>query len=290
MIYACMSDIHGRGYSFIECLKAVEYFRQNTKKEVKVVLLGDYCDRGNNNLIVLDTIMDYIIKYPDTIVLRGNHEEFITGSLNWTKLDPDSEIKKWHYYPKSVLNCWASVGNGGNQTLHEFLPYFKLANSEKQEERKEGQKNIDKYVDFVTNLPDRYSEGNFIFTHAPLQGHVFDTYGDLDDIPSPEILWNINIDNTNQNPWINIHGHLHITKTYCLINTKARSINVATFPKVSVTFIDSTKEIYDPDIEVCNYFCLDEKDIDIYDTNAPQASKKAANFAKWLLMSRQIGK
>ena len=35
---------------------------------------------------------------------------------------------------------------------------------------------------------------------------------------------------------------------------------------------------------------LDERDIDIYDDNAPQASKKAANFAKWLLMSRQIGK
>lgn len=289
MIYACISDIHGRGYSFIECLKAVEYFREHIKKEVKVVLLGDYCDRGNNNLIVLDTIMDYITKYPDTIVLRGNHEEFITGSLYWTKLPSDSEIKKWHYHPKSVLNCWASTGNGGNQTLNEMLPFFKLANSEIQEERIEGQKQIDKYVEFVTNLPDRYSEGNFIFTHAPLRSNVLETYEDLDNIPSPEILWNIDLVENNDS-WVNIHGHLHVKQSSARYSSKYRSINVATFPKVSVTFIDSTKDINDPDIEVCNYFCLDERDIDIYDDNAPQASKKAANFAKWLLMSKQIGK
>lgn len=290
MIYACISDVHGRGYSFIECLKAVEYFRQNTKKEVKVVLLGDYCDRGTNNLLVLDTIIDYVSKYPDTIVLRGNHEEFITGSLNWPRLAKDSELKNWHSGPRSVLNCWASVGNGGNQTLNELLPYFKLANSENIDERREGQINIDRYVDFVTNLPDRWLEGNFIFTHAPLKGYVYDENEDLDTIPSTEVLWNIDLDLDNCNEWINIHGHVHIKKNYCSINRRSRTVNVATFPKLSVTFIDSEKDLKDDDFEICNYFCLDEKDIDIYDDNAPQASKKAANFAKWLLMSKQIGK
>lgn len=70
-IYA-MSDIHGCLDAFKASLSTIDLDAQ----DFKLVLLGDYCDRGPDSLGVFELILDLQKRYGDRVVaLRGNHEE-----------------------------------------------------------------------------------------------------------------------------------------------------------------------------------------------------------------------
>ena len=70
-IYA-MSDIHGCLDAFRASLSTVDLDVEDSK----LVLLGDYCDRGPDSLGVFEFIMGLQKRYGDRVVaLRGNHEE-----------------------------------------------------------------------------------------------------------------------------------------------------------------------------------------------------------------------
>lgn len=70
-IYA-MSDIHGCLDAFKASLSTVDLDAEDSK----LVLLGDYCDRGPDSLGVFELVMDLQKRYGDRVVaLRGNHEE-----------------------------------------------------------------------------------------------------------------------------------------------------------------------------------------------------------------------
>lgn len=71
-----MSDIHGDYDAFNYALKAVDFNNQN-----KLILLGDYIDRGSQSLQVLEKIYELEKNYPDQVLtLLGNHELMF---LNW---------------------------------------------------------------------------------------------------------------------------------------------------------------------------------------------------------------
>lgn len=70
-IYA-MSDIHGCLDAFKASLSTIDLEAEDSK----LVLLGDYCDRGPDSLGVFELVMDLQKRYGDRVVaLRGNHEE-----------------------------------------------------------------------------------------------------------------------------------------------------------------------------------------------------------------------
>lgn len=86
-IYA-MSDIHGCLDAFKASLSTVDLDAEDSK----LVLLGDYCDRGPDSLGVFELIMDLQKRYGDLLVaLRGNHEEMFleyideVNDLNFTR-------------------------------------------------------------------------------------------------------------------------------------------------------------------------------------------------------------
>ena len=61
-------------------------------EDSKLVLLGDYCDRGPDSLGVFELVMDLQKRYGDRVVaLRGNHEEMFleyideANDLNFTQ-------------------------------------------------------------------------------------------------------------------------------------------------------------------------------------------------------------
>ena len=73
MIYA-MSDIHGCLAPLNTALETVD-LRDGRSK---LILLGDYCDRGPDSLQVFETIMRLQDEYPGQVVaLRGNHVEML---------------------------------------------------------------------------------------------------------------------------------------------------------------------------------------------------------------------
>ncbi len=77
-----IGDTHGDAdatISIIEQSRFVENMEAGDKDR-KLVFLGDYADRGSEQLKNLEIIMNLKVKYPDNVVLlRGNHEEEGSG-------------------------------------------------------------------------------------------------------------------------------------------------------------------------------------------------------------------
>ena len=77
--YYCIPDIHGMN----ELLqKALSFIYDENPTGGKIIFLGDYIDRGPDNLGVLDTVMNPPA-YWDFVCLKGNHEAmFVNSYLN----------------------------------------------------------------------------------------------------------------------------------------------------------------------------------------------------------------
>ena len=73
--YIIIGDIHGDLESLEKLFSKVDlgsYLKDNTNK---IIFLGDYIDRGPQQLEVLNTVLTLYLNYPNQVVLlRGNHE------------------------------------------------------------------------------------------------------------------------------------------------------------------------------------------------------------------------
>ena len=74
-----VSDIHGHLDIFKEVLKNVDL----KNKDNKLILLGDYIDRGDKSCETIYFIKELSEKYPNQVIaLLGNHEKMFLDSLN----------------------------------------------------------------------------------------------------------------------------------------------------------------------------------------------------------------
>lgn len=71
-----ISDIHGELELFDELLRKAEY----DAAEDRLILLGDYVDRGPNSKGVLERVIE--LKKQGAIVLRGNHDQMMLDAAN----------------------------------------------------------------------------------------------------------------------------------------------------------------------------------------------------------------
>lgn len=96
MLY-CVSDIHGHYTILMKLLERIKFSDSD-----KLLILGDLCDRGYENLAVLDFVMN---NSKNVECLMGNHDEFLRDWLN----------------PLSTYNTDLWAYNGGDGTLSELL-------------------------------------------------------------------------------------------------------------------------------------------------------------------------
>ena len=69
-----VGDLHGDIATLSDILKSVEAY-VGSSNEWYIAFLGDYVDRGSNQIEVLSTLLSLKLAYPDNILLlRGNHE------------------------------------------------------------------------------------------------------------------------------------------------------------------------------------------------------------------------
>lgn len=164
-----ISDIHGCFDTFYELV-----IRQiKLDKTDKLILLGDYIDRGDKSKEVIDLIIDLTEKGFNVIPLMGNHESMLVDS----------------FIDNSTLPLWFM--NSGESTLESFS-----INDIRQLE--------DKYMNFFRNLKYYYCSEKYVFVHAGFNNSAQDPFKD-----TQTMIWECQA--SYNNPMLSeriiIHGH-----------------------------------------------------------------------------------
>jgi serine/threonine protein phosphatase 1 len=185
-----ISDIHGCFDPFYRLVTD----KINLNKSDKLILLGDYVDRGEKSKEVIDFIIDLINRGFDVTPLCGNHESMLVDS--WK--DPN------------MLPLW--LINDGIITLYSFG----IQDIEQLDKR---------YLDFFTNLRFYEIVDDYLFVHAGFNDNAEDPFADIHGM-----IWESRP--SYKNPLLSgktiIHGHRPKTLDFIesMINQKSGVIPI----------------------------------------------------------------
>lgn len=187
-----ISDIHGCFRTFYELIVKII----DLKKTDKLILLGDYIDRGEQSMEVVDFIIDLSEKGFDITALTGNHEKMLIDSC----------------HDREMLQLWYM--NSGVSTLLSFGVQDII--------------DLDrKYLEFFSGLEYYKIIGNYLFVHAGFNDLIQDPFSD-----TYHMIWECRL--SYENPVFNgktiIHGHRPKNLTYVkkLINNNSNVIPIDT--------------------------------------------------------------
>jgi len=187
-----ISDIHG-------CFNTFHSLVTNhigLTKSDRLILLGDYIDRGEKSKEVIDFIIDLMDSGFDITPLAGNHEAML--------------LDAWENY--DMLPLW--LLNSGMSTLQSFGIH-----DINQIERK--------YLDFFRKLKYYEKEGNFLYVHAGFNDYSPDPFSDIHGM-----IWDCrtSYENPELQTRIIIHGHRPKTPEFIekLINENSKVIPIDT--------------------------------------------------------------
>ncbi len=172
-----IGDIHG----CLDLFKELVENKIQLQKDDKLILLGDYIDRGDKSKEVVDFIMELQENGFDLVTLMGNHEAMLLDAY-----ENDKNISKW-------------IQNGGNETLKSFE-----INAVNDIETK--------YIKFFKSLRYYYAFENYLFVHAGFNDNVLNPFTDY-----YSMLWKCKEIYTNpllSNKTI-VHGHNPVSVTIC---------------------------------------------------------------------------
>lgn len=172
-----IGDIHGCLDPFTELVEQ----KIKLKQEDKLILLGDYIDRGDQSKEVLDYIIDLRQKGFDIIPLMGNHESMLLDAL-----DSDDLFSIW-----TLNGCFETLASFGINRLKELDQL---------------------YVDFFRSLSHYIIYEKYIFVHAGFNDELINPFED-----EKEMIWTRR--ETYENPVfldkVIIHGHSPISESIC---------------------------------------------------------------------------
>jgi serine/threonine protein phosphatase 1 len=185
-----ISDIHGCFRTFYELVVKII----DLKKTDRLILLGDYIDRGEQSREVIDFIIDLKKKGFDVTPLMGNHEQMLVDT----------------YYDSGVLPLW--LMNSGMSTLLSFgIQDIREVDEE--------------YIDFFTSLEYYKVIENLLFVHAGFNDYAEDPFSD-----KYNMIWECSpyYENPVLRDKIIIHGHRPklVGYTQKLINEKSKVIPI----------------------------------------------------------------
>lgn len=184
-----IGDIHGCFDQFRELVEV----KIKAEPKDRIILLGDYIDRGYHVKQAVDYIIDLQDKHFDIVVLRGNHEQMMLEAIR------TGDMTAW---------MW----NGAETTLHSFGILFP------------GELN-EKYKSFFESLLWYYEYNEYLFVHAGFNDD--DPFSD-----TKSMIWTRREVYSNpllKNRTI-VHGHTPITADRCVENVETGNnvINIDT--------------------------------------------------------------
>lgn len=145
--FCAVGDIHGR----LDLWKSLQNKIKN-QDGLRFVFLGDYIDRGMDSAGIIDELISFKQKKPDTIFVRGNHEQVLLDILGGNY---------------DLISQWIQVG--GRETL---MSYY-LPVPTKPKECKELQKTMVKTIpqshqEFLADTQYFWQSGDIVCVHAGL--------------------------------------------------------------------------------------------------------------------------
>lgn len=151
-IYA-IGDIHGRYDLFLAALNLIQLDAEafDDGRKIKLIVLGDFIDRGDDASLVVDALMALTENNPDVIPLLGNHEAAMLDFLS----DP---IRK---------RGWLEFG--ASQTLASYGVAADLRDPERGDLidiRDALRRALGDHLEFLEGLAHYKLSGNVLFTHA----------------------------------------------------------------------------------------------------------------------------
>ena len=165
-----IGDIHGCKDALVRLIDRLDLTPSD-----QVVFIGDYIDRGPDSKGVIDYLIEFKAKMPNTIFLKGNHEDMFLSWLGYGGADGEYWVK-----------------NGGNATLtsyavtnrNNFLP--------------------ESHLNFYQTLDICVKCENLLFVHAGINPFV-----ELEEQTEHDMLWIRNdfLDNKHNTNYTIIHGH-----------------------------------------------------------------------------------
>lgn len=187
-----IGDIHG----CFNSLKVLVEHKIQLQKNDKLILLGDFIDRGAKSKEVVDFIIELQEKGYDIIPLLGNHEAMLLDA----------------YKNEKYTSLW--IQNGGTETLKSF----EISSLEKMEQ---------KYIKLFKGLRYYYSLDEYLFVHAGFNDTIAIPFDD-----KYSMLWYCK--ESYSNPLlinkIIIHGHCPISISKCKdrVRSEHSTINIDT--------------------------------------------------------------
>lgn len=141
-----ISDIHGCIDQFDELITALEL----SSATDKLVLLGDYVDRGSNSKEVVDKVI-LLVKEYGAIALRGNHDQRLVDLIR----NPD----------KTILTKF--IEHGGIETINSYCGYkFGNLDIDLDTAISTIKDNYSHHIEFLSKLPLYYEDDHHLYVHA----------------------------------------------------------------------------------------------------------------------------
>jgi serine/threonine protein phosphatase 1 len=151
-VYA-VGDLHGRYDLLREMLKRIveDFEDRRDGRQLKVVFLGDYIDRGDHSREVLETLMKLASgMHLDVVALRGNHEAALLDFIQ----SPNRHRAWLDFGAQQTLASYGVACRGGRcrSRPHRFARRAVEAMGD--------------HLEFLRSLPLMAQSGDVVLTHA----------------------------------------------------------------------------------------------------------------------------
>ncbi len=183
-----VGDIHGQRKLLAELINQIQL-----ETEDQLVFLGDYIDRGPDSRGVIEDLLDFQNVFPQTVFLRGNHEQMFLDALIDCKVIKGQRLEDLSYqWAREMMrdtNVACFKRNGGDQTLASYgVEMIK----DSTDESFLWPRHImlgdipQAHIEFFQATKLFHEQDNFIFVHAGVNSRV--DHLDAQDIH--DFLWN----------------------------------------------------------------------------------------------------
>ena len=139
-----VGDIHGCYAMLLELMERLPYHDASDR----MIFMGDYIDRGEHSREVVDYLVAFKKKHPQTVFLLGNHEQMLLDYLDGSDIRPYLVNGG-----QKTLNSY--TGNQGTLNHRNPQAYFPQA-----------------HLEFFYSLVPTFEENDYFFVHAGLRAGI----------------------------------------------------------------------------------------------------------------------